>query len=190
MDWIALAQDRDRWRTLVNAAVNLWVLINVGCFLSSWGPFSFSGRCLLHGVGCLFGWLVSWLQTALCYIYAIISVTYFLKIKLKLCITRWSSPRPQWMCAWSTVWLLAPSCGCTSPPQTQSVWRTPRLLGHNVSKLSNDCICALLWDVLEFILHICCCCQVLWMISWTKPWLMCSVSSQLSIIQNRVCFHR
>ena len=26
MDWIDLAQDRDRWRTLVNAVTNLWVL--------------------------------------------------------------------------------------------------------------------------------------------------------------------
>jgi hypothetical protein len=26
MDWIHLAQDRDQWRTLVNAVVNLWVL--------------------------------------------------------------------------------------------------------------------------------------------------------------------
>jgi hypothetical protein len=25
MDWIGLAQDRDRWRTLVNAVMNLWV---------------------------------------------------------------------------------------------------------------------------------------------------------------------
>jgi len=25
MDWIDLADERDRWRTLVNAAMNLWV---------------------------------------------------------------------------------------------------------------------------------------------------------------------
>ena len=26
VDWIGLAQDRDRWRTLVSAVMNLWVL--------------------------------------------------------------------------------------------------------------------------------------------------------------------
>jgi hypothetical protein len=25
MDWIGLAQDRDRWQALVNAVMNIWV---------------------------------------------------------------------------------------------------------------------------------------------------------------------
>ena len=32
IDWIGQAQDRDRWRTLVNAIMNLWVPCNVGNF--------------------------------------------------------------------------------------------------------------------------------------------------------------
>jgi hypothetical protein len=50
MDWINLAQDRDRWRVLVNTVMNLRVVKNVGNFLSILGRFSFSGRTLLHGV--------------------------------------------------------------------------------------------------------------------------------------------
>jgi hypothetical protein len=29
MDWIDMAQDRDRWRVLVNAAMNIWAPKNV-----------------------------------------------------------------------------------------------------------------------------------------------------------------
>jgi hypothetical protein len=50
MDWINLAQDRDRWRALVYTVMKLRVPLNAGNFLSSSGRFSFSGRTLLHGV--------------------------------------------------------------------------------------------------------------------------------------------
>jgi hypothetical protein len=35
MDWIDLAQERDRWRAVVNEVMNLLVLLNVGNFLTS-----------------------------------------------------------------------------------------------------------------------------------------------------------
>ena len=50
LDWAGLIQDRDRWRTLVSAVMNLRVLSNAGNFLTSCKPVNFSRRILHHGV--------------------------------------------------------------------------------------------------------------------------------------------
>ena len=50
MDWIGLAQDSDRWRTLVSALMNLRVPWNAGNFLTSCKPISCSRMTLHHGV--------------------------------------------------------------------------------------------------------------------------------------------
>jgi len=49
IDWIALAWDKDIWRTLMNAVTKLWISCTAGNFLTSPRSLIFSDS-LLHGV--------------------------------------------------------------------------------------------------------------------------------------------
>jgi len=50
MDWIHVTQDRDRWRSLVNAVMNLRLPQNAGNFLTSRNPVRCSRGSLLRGL--------------------------------------------------------------------------------------------------------------------------------------------
>jgi len=50
IDWIQLAQDRDRWLALVNKVMNLRVQQNPTNFLTSYKPVCFSRMTVLHAV--------------------------------------------------------------------------------------------------------------------------------------------
>jgi hypothetical protein len=51
IDWIVLAQGRDKWRAFVNTIMNLPVQQNVRIFFSSCATSCFSSRTQLHGAG-------------------------------------------------------------------------------------------------------------------------------------------
>jgi hypothetical protein len=48
MDWIDMAQDRDRWRPLVNAVMNLRIPENAGDFLTEDLLVSQEGLCSME----------------------------------------------------------------------------------------------------------------------------------------------
>jgi len=50
MDWIGLAHDRDSWRALASAVMNLRIPGNAGNFVTNCKPVSFSRRTLRRGV--------------------------------------------------------------------------------------------------------------------------------------------
>jgi hypothetical protein len=52
VDWIGLAQDRYRWRALVNLVMNLWVPKNAGKLPSGCTTCGLSSGTQLHRVSC------------------------------------------------------------------------------------------------------------------------------------------
>jgi len=50
MDWIELAQDRDRWQAVVYTVMNIWVPNYAWNFLANLETASLSRRTLLNGL--------------------------------------------------------------------------------------------------------------------------------------------
>jgi hypothetical protein len=62
VEWINLARDGDKCRTVFSTVINLLLSQNVGHFLTGWRIVSLSGRTVPTNVASWFvGWLVGWL---------------------------------------------------------------------------------------------------------------------------------